>query len=86
MIGWIFAGVFAWLATAVGVLGLCRAAADADRAMHAHYPPLDDEDAWADLVARLEAPTRCCPTCGAWLPGDALFDRPECQQIWEEAT
>ncbi len=77
---WIFAGVFAWLVTAIGVLGLCRAAAEGDRAMR--WPPLDDEEAWEQLRARLEGPTRYCPACGGWLAGDDLFDTPECQGAW----
>ena len=63
----------AWIVTAIGVLGLCRAAAEGGRAMR---PPLDD-------LERLYAtPDRYCPACGAWLAGDALFDTPECQSEW----
>lgn len=63
----------AWIVTAIGVLGLCRAAAEGDRAMR---PPLDD-------LERLYAtPDRYCPACGAWLAGDALFCGAECQEAW----
>lgn len=74
-----FAGVVGWLTTLVGVLGLCRAAAEGDRQLHAHYPPLDE-------LERLYAePDRYCPTgCGTWLAGTDLFCGTECQTLWLE--
>lgn len=70
---WLLA-VFVWLATVVGVLGLCRAASEGDRAMHS--TPGDD-------LERLYAlPDRYCPTCSAWLPGEQLFCGDACQGAW----
>lgn len=77
---WLAAAAVAWLATAIaiGVLGLCRAAANGDRAMHA---PLDDEP-WAALVRRLEGPTSWCATCAQPITDDRLWCGDECAQEW----
>lgn len=79
---WLAGLVVGWLTSLVGVLGLCRAAANGDRQLHAHHPRLDDDQAWEQLRRQLEEPSTWCAACGDQTLGGDLFCGSACQTAW----